>query len=35
MYPMLTTPGEMDRLQRAEIELWRPIIKASGFTPDQ
>lgn len=35
MYPMSTTPGEMDRLQRAEIELWRPIIKASGFTPDQ
>lgn len=35
MYPMITTPADMDRLQRAEIELWRPIIKASGFTPDQ
>ena len=35
MYPMITSPTEMDKLQRAEIELWRPIIKASGFTPDQ
>lgn len=35
MYPMFNTPAEMDKLQRAEIELWRPIIKASGFTPEQ
>ena len=35
MYPMITSPADMDRLQRAEIELWRPIIKASGFTPEQ
>ncbi len=35
MYPMFNSPADMDRLQRAEIELWRPIIKASGFTPDQ
>jgi tripartite-type tricarboxylate transporter receptor subunit TctC len=35
MYPMITSPADMDKLQRAEIELWRPIIKASGFTPEQ
>ena len=35
MYPMFTSPSDMDKLQRAEIDLWRPIIKASGFTPDQ
>lgn len=35
MYPMLRSAAETDRLQRAELELWRPIIKASGFTPDQ
>lgn len=35
MYPMFNSPADMDKLQRAEIELWRPIIKASGFTPDQ
>ncbi len=35
MYPMLNSPAEMDKLQRAEIDLWRPIIKASGFTPEQ
>lgn len=35
MYPMITSPADMDKLQRAEIELWRPVIKASGFTPDQ
>jgi tripartite-type tricarboxylate transporter receptor subunit TctC len=35
MYPMFTSPADMDKLQRAEIELWRPIIKASGFTPEQ
>lgn len=35
MYPMFTGSADMDNLQRAEIALWRPIIKASGFTPDQ
>jgi tripartite-type tricarboxylate transporter receptor subunit TctC len=35
MYPMFTSPSEMNKLQRSELELWRPIIKASGFTPDQ
>lgn len=35
MYPMFRTAAETDKLQREEIELWRPIIKASGFKPDQ
>lgn len=35
MVPMVRNSAEMDKLQRAELELWRPIIKASGFTPDQ
>ena len=35
MFPMFHTAAETDKLQRDEIELWRPIIKASGFTPDQ
>lgn len=26
---------EMDRLQRKELAYWGPVIKASGFTPDQ
>jgi tripartite-type tricarboxylate transporter receptor subunit TctC len=29
-------PGdEMDKLQRKELAYWGPVIKASGFTPDQ
>lgn len=35
MYPLVTSAADMDKLQRAELALWRPIIKASGFTPDQ
>jgi tripartite-type tricarboxylate transporter receptor subunit TctC len=35
MYPMFHSPADMDKLQRAEIDLWRPVIKASGFTPEQ
>jgi tripartite-type tricarboxylate transporter receptor subunit TctC len=26
---------EMDRLQRKELAYWGPIIKATGFTPEQ
>jgi|APCry1669190646_1035306.scaffolds.fasta_scaffold00085_5 tripartite-type tricarboxylate transporter receptor subunit TctC len=26
---------EMERVQREELAMWAPIIKASGFTPDQ
>lgn len=32
MSPMFGTAAELDRLQRAELDIWRPIIKASGFT---
>ena len=35
MYPMFHSPADMDKLQRAEIDLWRPVIKAFGFTPEQ
>ncbi len=35
MYPMFGTAADTDKLQRAELELWRPVIKASGFRPDQ
>lgn len=34
MTPMFHPAAEMDTLQRAELELWRPVIKASGFTPE-
>ena len=26
---------EMDRLQRKELAYWGPVIKATGFTPEQ
>jgi hypothetical protein len=26
---------EMDALERKELAYWAPIIKASGFTPEQ
>lgn len=32
--PTGTTPGEFARIQKADSELWAPIIKASGFKPD-
>lgn len=35
MYPMFRGPADMDKLQRAELQLWRPVIKASGFNPEQ
>jgi tripartite-type tricarboxylate transporter receptor subunit TctC len=35
MAPMFRNAAEMDKLQRAELQMWRPIIKASGFTPEQ
>lgn len=31
--PIFSTPEAMDKLLRTEIDLWRPVIKASGFTP--
>jgi tripartite-type tricarboxylate transporter receptor subunit TctC len=33
--PDYRPPEEMDRLQRKELAYWGPIIKASGFTPEQ
>jgi tripartite-type tricarboxylate transporter receptor subunit TctC len=33
--PDFRPAGEMDRLQRKELAYWGPVIKASGFTPDQ
>jgi len=35
MYPMFNPSAATDKLQRAELEIWRPVIKASGFRPDQ
>lgn len=35
MYPMFNGAAEMEKFQRAELDIWRPVIKASGFTPDQ
>jgi tripartite-type tricarboxylate transporter receptor subunit TctC len=35
MQPMFKGSAETDQLQRAELDLWRPVIKASGFTPDK
>ncbi|MGO4155460.1 Bug family tripartite tricarboxylate transporter substrate binding protein [Cupriavidus sp. YAF13] len=33
--PDFRPAAELDRLQRNELAYWGPIIKASGFTPDQ
>jgi len=33
--PDFRPASELDRLQRKELAYWGPIIKASGFTPDQ
>lgn len=30
----LSTPGELDKLGRNDLERWGPIVKASGFTAD-
>jgi tripartite-type tricarboxylate transporter receptor subunit TctC len=35
MNPDFRPSDELARVQRKEIEQWRPIVKASGFTPDQ
>jgi tripartite-type tricarboxylate transporter receptor subunit TctC len=29
-----TTPAELARIQKADVELWAPAVKASGFTPE-
>lgn len=33
--PTGTTPQEFARIQRADLDLWGPVIRASGFKPDQ
>jgi tripartite-type tricarboxylate transporter receptor subunit TctC len=33
--PTATTPAELREIQRIEIERWRPIVKASGYKPQQ
>jgi tripartite-type tricarboxylate transporter receptor subunit TctC len=33
--PTGTTRTELARIQKADFDLWSPIIKESGFTPDQ
>ncbi len=35
MYPMFRSAAETETLQRSELALWKPIIQASGFRPDQ
>jgi tripartite-type tricarboxylate transporter receptor subunit TctC len=35
LQPTGTTSAALDRIQRADFELWGPIVKASGFTPEQ
>jgi tripartite-type tricarboxylate transporter receptor subunit TctC len=33
--PTGTTPAELARIQRADLDLWGPVIRASGFKADQ
>ena len=33
--PDFRSADELDKLQRKELTYWGPIIKATGFTPDQ
>ena len=33
--PTGTSPAELARIQRADLDLWGPVIRASGFKPDQ
>jgi len=33
--PTGTTPAELGRIQRADLDLWGPVIRASGFEPEQ
>lgn len=30
-----TTPGELAAIQKADLERWAPIVKASGFNPEE
>jgi tripartite-type tricarboxylate transporter receptor subunit TctC len=33
--PTGTTPAELGRIQRADLDFWGPVIRASGFEPEQ
>jgi tripartite-type tricarboxylate transporter receptor subunit TctC len=33
--PTGTTPDELGRIQRADLDLWEPVIRTSGFRPEQ
>ena len=33
--PTGTSAAELGQILRADTELWRPAVKASGFTPEQ
>jgi len=33
--PTGTSPAELARIQRADLERWAPVIRASGFRPEQ
>lgn len=35
LYATGTSPEELARIQKADAEMWKPAIKASGFTPKQ
>jgi tripartite-type tricarboxylate transporter receptor subunit TctC len=35
LQPTGTTSEALERIQRADLELWAPIVKASGFTAEQ
>jgi len=35
MQPDFRPAAELDKLQRKELAYWGPVIKATGFKPDQ
>lgn len=35
MRPLTMTPAQFDAVLRSDIERWRPVVKASGFTADE
>ena len=35
LYATGTTPEELGRIQKADSDHWAPVIRASGFTPEQ
>ncbi|MFL6695213.1 MAG: Bug family tripartite tricarboxylate transporter substrate binding protein, partial [Ramlibacter sp.] len=33
--PIATSPGEFARLIKSDFERWGPVVRASGFTPEE